>query len=100
MPLTLAMSTALPEECSETLPERGEVAVTALQAGDGGLEAGLGQVLERGQHAPVDLAGADVVAAAGVDLDALVGEHAALEQRASGQQQDLADRERDAALAP
>ena len=97
MPLILAMSTALPELCSETLPELGVEAVAALERGDRGLEAGLGQVLERGEHAPVDLAGPDVVAAAGVELDALVGEHPALEQPL-GPEQDLPDRGR-AALA-
>ena len=57
-----------------------------------GLQPGLGQVGQAGEHPAVDLARADVVAAALVDLDALVGEHAPLQQRL-GQQQDLADRE-------
>jgi hypothetical protein len=55
--------------------------VAALERGDRRPQAGLGQVGERRQHAPVDLARAHVGAAAGVELDALVGEHAPLEQR-------------------
>ena len=98
MPLILAMSTALPELCSETLPELVKKPWPHLRRGDRGPQAGLGEVLERGEHAPVDLARADVVAAAAVELDALVGEHAALEQPLR-QQQDLADRG-GAALAP
>ena len=71
----------------------GQEAVAALQGGDARPQAGLGQVLERREHAAVDLAGADVVAAALVYLDALVGEDALLEQRLR-QQHDLTDRHR------
>src|SRR5829696_5857789 len=67
-------------------------AVAGLEARYGGPQADLGQVLEHRQHAPVDLPGPDVVAAAGVDLDAVVGQDALLEHRLR-QQQDLADRE-------
>ena len=67
-------------------------AVAALERRDGRRKPRLGEVLERGEHAAVDLAGLDVLAAARVDLDPLVGEHALLEQRLR-QQQDLADRE-------
>ncbi len=71
---------------------RGEVAVARLEARHRGLEARVGEVLERGKHAPVDRAGADVLPAAGIDLDPLVVEHPALEQRL-GHHQDLADRQ-------
>ena len=62
-----------------------------MQRGDGRVEAGGDEELERGQHAAVDRAGLDVLAAAVVDLDARVGEHA-LDQRLLAHQQDLADR--------
>ena len=45
----------------------GQVAVAALERADGRLQAGGGEELERGEHAAVDRAGADVVAAAAVD---------------------------------
>ena len=61
-----------------------------MQARDRRLEAGRGQEGQGGQHAAVDLAGEHVAAAAAVDLDARVGQHAAL-QRALAEQQDLAD---------
>ena len=54
MPLIAAMSTALPEECSETLPERRQVAVAAVQRADRRLQAAGGEELERRQHAAVD----------------------------------------------
>src|SRR5918999_5686398 len=57
------------------------VAVAALEARDRRLEAGLGQVGERGEDAAVDPPRADVVAAAVVDLDAPVREDAPLEGR-------------------
>ena len=60
MPLIFAMSTALPDECWETLPERRQEAVAALQRGDRRAQARGGEELERRQHAAVDLAGADV----------------------------------------
>ena len=66
--------------------------MAGLEARDRRAQADLGQVGEQREHAAVDLAGLDVVAAAGVDLDALVGQHALLEHRLR-QQQDLADRE-------
>src|SRR4051812_17595339 len=69
---------------------RGQVAVTALHRGDGRLQAGGGEELERRKHAAVDRAGADVLAAAVVDRDALVGEHAAGE-RLLAHEHDLAD---------
>ena len=47
MPLTVAMSTALPDECSETLPDARVEAVAALERRDGRPQAGLGEVLER-----------------------------------------------------
>ena len=59
-PLMAAMSTAVPVECSETLPEVGQVGVAAAQRGDGRLEARGDEELERRQHAAVDLAAADV----------------------------------------
>ena len=65
--------------------------MAALHRGHGRLEAGGGEELERGQHAPVDRAGADVAGAAGVDVDARVGEHVAA-QRVLAHQQDLAER--------
>ena len=58
-----------------------EVAVAAAQRADGGAQPRLRQVRERRQHAPVDLPGGMSCAAAGVDVDALVGQHALLEQR-------------------
>ncbi len=67
MPLIAAMSTAVPVECSDTLPDVGQVAVAAVQRGDRRPQAGGGEELERRQHAAVDLAGADVAAAALVD---------------------------------
>jgi hypothetical protein len=70
---------------------RGVETVAALERGHAGLQARLGQVRERREHAAVDLAGADVVTAAAVDLDALIRKHALLEQRLR-QQHDLADR--------
>ena len=47
--------------------------MAAAQRGDRRPQAGGGEELERGQHAAVDLAGADVAAAAVVDVDARVG---------------------------
>ena len=55
------------------------------------LEAGGDEELERRQHAAVDLAGADVLAPAAVDLDVRVVEHA-LGERVLVHQQDLPDR--------
>jgi hypothetical protein len=66
-------------------------AVAALEARHGRAQPGLREVRQRGQDAAVDLTGPDVVAAAVVDLDALVGQHPPLELRL-GEQQDLADR--------
>ena len=54
------------------------VAVAAAQARDGRVHALGDEELERRQHAAVDHAGADVLAAAAVDLDARVREHVAL----------------------
>ena len=53
--------------------------MAALQRRDGRLEARDGQELEHRQHAPVDLAGLDVAAPAGVDVDAGVAQHLLLE---------------------
>ena len=69
----------------------GEEAVAALHRGDRRLEARGGQELERGEHAAVDRAGADVAGAAGVDVDARVGEHVTA-QRVLAHQQDLPER--------
>ncbi len=69
----------------------GEEAVAALEAGDRGPQAGVGEVCQRGQHAAVDLARADVRPPAVVDLDALVREHPLLQQGLR-QEEDLADR--------
>jgi hypothetical protein len=93
MPLTAAMSTASPVECWEMLPDAVSQAMAALHRGDGRGAGRSGEVLERREDAAVDRAGADVVAAAGVDVDARVGEHAALEGLLA-HQQDLADRRR------
>ena len=90
VPLIAAMSTALPELWCETLPALGVVAVAALERGDGGPQARRRQELERREHAAVDLAGADVVAAARVEVDVRVGQHPAGE-RLLRHQQDLAD---------
>jgi hypothetical protein len=67
-----------------------EETVAALERGDRWPQAGLRQIGKRRERAPVDLARADVIAPAAVDLDPLVGEDALLEQRLR-QQQDLAD---------
>ena len=91
MPLIRAMSTALPDECWETLPDVVRQPVAAAQRRHGRAHARGGEELERRQHAAVDLAGADVVAPAGVELDARVGEHV-LDERFLAHQQDLADR--------
>ena len=91
MPLIFAMSTALPDEWCETLPRRGVGRVAALQRGDRRPHARRGEELERGEHAPVDAAAADVAAAAAVDLDPRVAEDAALEVGLA-HEQDLADR--------
>jgi hypothetical protein len=56
------------------------------------VQAGLGEVREHHEHAAVDLAGADVLLAAGVDVDPRVGEDPLREQRLR-QQHHLADRE-------
>ena len=90
MPLIAAMSTALPDECSETLPDAVRYAVTAAQRADRRLQAAEAQELERGEHAAVDDAGADVAAAAAVDVDARVREDGAL-QRLLAHHQDLPD---------
>src|SRR4051812_28042418 len=71
---------------------RGHLAVARLEAAHGGLEARLGEVGEHDEHAAVDLAGGDVLAAARVDRDARVAQHALGEQRLR-EQHDLADRE-------
>ena len=70
---------------------RGHEPVAAAQRRHRRAHARGGEELERRQHAAVDLAGADVVAAAGVELDARVGEHV-LDERLLAHQQDLADR--------
>ncbi len=75
-----------------------QVGVAAAQRGDGRLEPGGDEELERGQHAAVDLAAADVRAPAAVDLDVRVGEDA-LRERLLAHQQDLADRRRLRVLA-
>src|SRR5215217_6901634 len=67
------------------------VAMAAPQRADGGTEPGFREVCERCEHASVDLARADVVAATLVDLDAVVREHSPLELSLR-EQQDLADR--------
>ena len=74
IPLIAPMSTALPDGVLGDVARGGHVAVAALERGDRRLEAAGGEELERGQHAPVDRARADVPAAAGVDLHARVGE--------------------------
>ena len=89
LPLMAAMSTALPEEWAETLPDA-VVAVAAVQAGDGRLQAVGGEEDDHGEHAAVDDARLDVAAAAGVDLDALVVQDAAL-QVLLAHEQELAD---------
>src|SRR5829696_8712057 len=77
---------------------RGQVAVAAAQRGDRRLQARGGEVLEGREHAPVDLARADVRGAAAVDADAGVVDDA-LDQRLLAHQQDLADRGRLGVLA-
>ena len=89
-PLISAMSTAPPVECWLTLPEVVRTEWPHLSEVIVRPEAALGQVLEHRQDAAVDLAGLDVLAAALVDLEARVGEHAALELLLR-HQQDLAD---------
>src|SRR3954451_16812461 len=90
-PFTLAMSAASPVECSEMLPEVVR-SLAGLQRGHGRVEPGLREVLERREHAAVDLDALDVVATGRVDLDARVAQDARLEQRLRHQEV-LADRE-------
>ena len=66
--------------------------MAALECRDGRVEARVGEVLERGEHAAVDLAGLDVLAPARVDVHARVAQHTLLELLLR-QQQHLADRE-------
>ena len=68
-------------------------AVAAAQRRDRRLQPGGGEELERREHAAVDLAGRDVVAAALVDVDVRVAQDVALE-RVLAHQHDLADRGR------
>ena len=77
MPLIAAMSTALPEECSETLPDVGVVAVAAAQRADRRLQA----ATRRGTRASPARGGRSTPARMSrrpqlVDVDARVGEHA------------------------
>ena len=58
-PLIIAMSTALPKLWLEMLPLVVMLPCAAVHRGDRQPEALLGEVGERGQQAPVDLAGAD-----------------------------------------
>ena len=81
---------ASPVECSLTLPEVVRTLWPHLSEVIVRPEAAAGEVLQHRQDAAVDLAGADVVAAALVDLEPRVGEHPALELRLR-HQQDLAD---------
>src|SRR5207249_2146916 len=56
------------------VPRRGQIAVTAFERGDGRVQSRRDEELERGEHASVDLARADVVAAARIDVDVRVGQ--------------------------
>ena len=91
-PLILEMSTALPEECSETLPEVVRRPWLPFSDEIDGLRpdsARYSSVASTRRSIWPDLMSS---LAARVDLDALVGEDALLEQRL-GQEDDLADRE-------
>src|SRR5439155_7642027 len=73
------------------VPAGGVEAVAALQRGDRRLQARGDEELDRREHAPVDLAAADVDAPALVDGHVRVGKHSPC-QGVLGHQEDLADR--------
>ena len=90
VPLMAAMSTASPEVLGDVARRR-QVAVAALERRHRGPQAAVGQELEHGQHAAVDLAALRMsLRPHVVDVDARVVEHALL-QLLLGHQQDLAD---------
>ena len=57
----------------------GHLAEPAAQRAHGRLQAAARQEREQREHALVDRAGGDVVAAAGIDADAWIGEHVPLQ---------------------
>ena len=91
MPLMAAMSTALPLECSEMLPEVVIRLCPHSSARHRGLQARGGEELQGGEDAAVDRPGPDVALAAVVDVDSRIGDDPA-GQRLLAHQQDLADR--------
>ena len=93
IPLTAAMSTALPLECSDTLPDAVRNPWPHLSEVTVGLKPLTREELERREDAAVDLTELDVAAAAAVHLDPRIGEHEPL-QRLLVHQQDLPDRQR------